>query len=291
MPTPSSGSGDTLNRSAAVGRTELRRTDALRRNNVRVTGNPTGRPLVFGHGYGGSQESWSEVIPAFENDFKIVLFDHVGAGGSDVSAYDRGKYDSLHGYADDLIEIIEQLELTDVVYVGHSVSAMMGVLASIRAPDRIGTLVLVGPSPRYVDSDSDGYSGAFTQEAIDGLLDSLDSNYLGWSSVMAPMIMGNADRPELGEALTESFTTVDPVIAAQFARVTFLSDNRRDLADVTVPTLILQSSDDVIAPMSVGEYVHRSIPGSEMIVMTSRGHVPNLSDPEQVATYIRSYLR
>jgi sigma-B regulation protein RsbQ len=245
--------------------------------------------MVFAHGFGGNRESWRLVAPEFEKDYTVVLFDHVGAGGSDTSAYDRGKYDSLHGYADDLIEIIEQLDLRDVVFVGHSVSSMIGVLAANRIPGRFSHLVLVGPSPRYVHDE--GYESGFTQDAIESLLDSLDSNYLGWSSDMAPTIMGNADRPELGEDLTSTFFTVDPQIAGQFARATFLSDNRRDLADVTVPTLILQSSDDVIAPLPVGRFVHANIPGSTYVEMTSRGHVPNLSDPAQVIAHIRSYLR
>jgi sigma-B regulation protein RsbQ len=262
--------------------------DVLRRHNVTVSGNPAGQPMLFGHGFGSSQAAWREIIPEFESDFAIVAIDHMGCGASDVAAYDRGKYDSLHGHADDIVDIVEALDLHDVVYVGHSVSGMMGLLAANRAPERFAHLVLVGPSPRYIEDD--GYPGAFTQETIDGLLDSLDSNFLGWSSVMAPTIMGRPDRPELGDALADSFTTMDPAIAAQFARVTFLSDNRRDLRDVTVPTLILQSSDDVIAPFAVGEYVHEQIPGSEYVVMTSRGHVPNLSDPHTVAAHIRSYL-
>jgi len=262
--------------------------DTLRRNNVVVTGNPDGRPMLFAHGFGGSQAAWDLVTPQFERDYKIVLFDHVGAGGSDTAAYERGKYDSLHGYADDILDIMDELDLRDVVFVGHSVAGMMGVLAANHRPERFGALVLVGPSPRYVHDE--GYEGAFSPEGIQDLLDSLDANYLGWSNAMAPVIMGNADRPELSEQLAASFWTVDPVIAAQFARATFLSDNRRDLADVTVPTLVLQSSEDLIAPLSVGEFVHSRIPGSTLVVMNSRGHVPNLSDPAEVSMHIRSYL-
>lgn len=262
--------------------------DVLRRNNVQVTGNPEGRPIVFAHGFGCSQEMWRSVLPRFEADYRVIAFDHVGAGSSDSSAYDRAKYDSLHGYADDILEILEKLDLRDVVYVGHSVSGMMGVLASNRDPSRFGAMVLVGPSPRYVN-DVD-YFGGFEQADIDGLLDALDSNYLGWSSSMAPVIMGNADRPELGEELTESFCRVDPQIARQFARVTFLSDNRRDLAQVAIPTLVLQCTDDPIAPLPVGEYVHQQIPGSTMVVIAATGHVPNLSEPDEVAREIRSFL-
>jgi len=262
--------------------------DARRRNNVHVTGLPSGRPVLFAHGFGCSQEMWRHVAPDFEPDHRVVLFDHVGAGGSDLGAYDRGKYDSLHGYADDVLEIMEELDLHDVVYVGHSVSAMIGVLAATRDPSRFGALVLVGPSARYIDDD--GYVGGFPQADIDSLLDSLDSNYLGWSSAMAPAIMGNSDRPELGEELTTSFCSTDPTIAGHFARVTFLSDNRRDLAKVTTPTLVLQCTDDIIAPLPVGEYVHHEIPGSRMVVMSATGHCPNLSDPVQLVKEIRNFL-
>jgi sigma-B regulation protein RsbQ len=262
--------------------------DVLRRNNVRVTGNPDGRPMVLAHGFGCSQEMWRLVVPHLADTFRIVLFDQVGAGNSDLSAYDRGKYDSLHGYADDVLEILDALDLSDVVFVAHSVSTMVAVLAANREPERFGALVLVGPSPRYID-DTD-YVGGFTQTDIDGLLDALDSNYLGWSAAMAPVIMGNSERPELAEELTASFCRIDPTIARHFARVTFLSDNRRDLAKVVTPTLVLQCTEDLIAPMPVGEYVNRQIPGSEMVVLSARGHVPNLSDPELVARAIREFV-
>jgi len=261
---------------------------AIDRNNVVVSGNPTGRPMVFAHGFGCSQEVWRNVTPAFADDHLIVVFDHVGAGGSDLSAYDPGKYDSLHGYADDLGEILEELDLHDVVFVGHSVSSMVGVLAANRDPSRFGALVLVGPSPRYVN-DGD-YVGGFEQDDIDAMLDTLDSNYLGWSSAMAPVMTGNADRPEVGQELTDNFCSTDPTIARHFARVTFLSDNRRDLAAVSVPTLVLQSTDDVIAPLGVGRFVTESIPGSSFVMMSSTGHCPNLSDPGQLADAIRNYL-
>ena len=262
--------------------------DVLVRNNVVVSGNVDGRPLIFAHGFGCSQQMWRYVAPQFEERYKIVLFDHVGAGGSDLDAYDRSKYDSLHGYADDVVQLIEELDLDDVVFVGHSVSAMIGVLASERAPHRFGALVLVGPSARYVDDD--GYSGGFTEDAMDGLLDALDSNYLGWSQTMAPVVMGNPDRPQLGEELTESFCRIDPTIARHFARVTFLSDNREDLGHVTTPTLVIQCSDDPIAPATAGRYVHEHIEGSTFVTITATGHVPNLSDPDQLASEIAAFL-
>jgi sigma-B regulation protein RsbQ len=262
--------------------------DVLRRNNVIVTGNPDGRPLVFAHGFGCSQEAWNLVAPHFERDYQVVLFDHVGAGGSDLTAYDRGKYDSLHGYADDLLEILDTLRLDDVVVVGHSVSAMIGVLAANHDPSRFGALILVGPSPRYVNDGE--YQGGFERADIEALLDALDANYLGWSAVTAPMIMGNPDRPEFGDRLTASFCSTNPEIARHFAHVTFLSDNRSDLARVTVPTLVMQCTDDVIAPRVVGEYVHHSIPGSTLTVLAATGHIPILSGPSEVIAAIRDYL-
>lgn len=266
-----------------------RQSDVRRRNNVVVSGTAGGRPMLFAHGFGCSQEMWRAVAKDFEKDHEVVLFDLVGAGGSDRAAYDRAKYDSLNGYADDVVEIVEELDLHDVVFVGHSVSAMIGVLAAIKAPARFGALVLVGPSPRYIDDAP--YVGGFSKPDIDSMLDTLDLNYLGWSEAMAPVIAGNADRPELGQELTESFCRVDPAIARHFARVTFLSDNRRDLAAVTTPTLVLQCTDDPIAPLPVGTYVHEQIAGSEFVVMTATGHCPNLSDPELLTEAIRAYLR
>ncbi|MBG6239428.1 sigma-B regulation protein RsbQ [Mycetocola sp. CAN_C7] len=260
-----------------------------RRNNVTISGNPAGRTLVFAHGFGCSQEMWNAVSPRFEADYQVVRFDQVGAGGSDLSAYDPGKYDSLHGYADDLLEILDDIDRNDIVFIGHSVSAMIGVLAATRNPSRFGALVLVAPSPRYINSGA--YIGGFEQADIDSLLDALDANYLGWSGTIAPLMMGNSDRPELGDTLTESFCRVDPAIARHFARVTFLSDNRRDLRDVTTPTLILQCQDDIIAPLPVGEFVHAEIAGSTLMVLDATGHCPNLSAPDEVTDAIVAFLR
>jgi len=260
----------------------------LERNAVRVCGVPDGRPIVFAHGFGCDQGMWRFVAPDFEVDHRVVLFDQVGFGNSDLSAYDRDKYGSLRGYAADLVEICRELELTDVVFVGHSVSAMIGVLAFEQAPELFGALVMVGPSPRYVNDDD--YTGGFSRADIAGLLDSLESNHLGWSAQMAPVIMGNPDRPELGEELTSSFCRTDPAVASQFARVTFLSDNRSDLSAVTVPTLVLQCSDDVIAPEVVGRYVHDAIPGSVFTKLAATGHCPNLSAPEETTAAIRAFL-
>jgi sigma-B regulation protein RsbQ len=263
--------------------------DVMVRHNITVTGKPDGQPILFAHGYGCDQNMWRLVAPRFEADFKVVRFDYVGAGQSDIAAYDPERYASLQGYVDDVLDIVRELDLRDVVFVGHSVSSMVGVLAALAEPDRFAKLVLVGPSPRYIDEG--GYRGGFSEQDITELLDSLDSNYLGWSSTMAPVIVGNPDRPELGAELTESFCRTDPAIASRFARVTFLADNRADLARVTTPTLVLQCSDDVIAPQVVGEYVHAAIPGSTLVLLQATGHCPHLSAPDETAEAIATFVR
>ena len=263
-------------------------TNVLVRNNVTVAGNPEGRTMVFAHGFGCDQHMWRFVVPAFEASHRIVLFDYVGAGGSDVSAYDDDRYSTLDGYAQDVIEVLDALEVRDAVFVGHSVSSMVGVRAALQRPDLLTTLILVGPSPRYIN-DGD-YIGGFTEDDIEGLLQSLDSNYLGWSTSMAPVIMGNDERPELGAELTASFCRTDPEIQKKFARVTFLSDHRADLPALRAPTLVLQCSDDVIAPDAVGWFVHEQIAGSEFRQLQAVGHCPNLSAPEETVEAIREFL-
>jgi sigma-B regulation protein RsbQ len=262
--------------------------DVLRRNNVTEAGVKDGQPMLCAHGFGCDQNMWRHVVPAFTGTHRVILFDHVGAGGSDLSAFDPARYADLEGYAEDILDICHALDLTDVVFVGHSVSAMMGVLAANREPGRFSRLVLVGPSPRYINSD--GYVGGFTEEDIEGLLESLDSNYLGWSSAMAPVIMGNPDRPDLGQELTNSFCRTDPEIARHFARATFTSDNRADLAAVQVPTLVLQCSDDAIAPEAVGAYVHQQVAGSTLVQLEATGHCPNLSAPDETVAAISEFL-
>jgi sigma-B regulation protein RsbQ len=260
----------------------------MRRNNVTVWGDGT-TPMMFAHGYGCDQHMWRNVAPAFAPTHRIVLFDHVGSGRSDLTAYDRAKYSSLQGYADDVLEICHELDLRDVVFVGHSVSSMIGILAALREPDRFSALILIGPSPRYIDDGE--YVGGFTRQDIDELLEFQQSNYLGWSSTLAPIIMGNADQPELAEELTTSFCSTNPDVARQFAAVTFLSDNRADLPGVSVPALILQCSDDAIAPERVGEYVHANLPDSTLVRMRATGHCPHLSAPQETIEAIRAFLR
>jgi sigma-B regulation protein RsbQ len=257
------------------------------RNNIRIAGSGQ-RTMIFAHGFGCDQNMWRFVAPAFEPEFRTVLFDHVGAGRSDLSAYDWTKYSSLQGYADDVVEIGRALGLKDAVFVGHSVSAMIGALASIKAPEMFESLVMVGPSPRYIDDGE--YRGGFTAPQIEELLASLDDNHMGWSMAMAPAIMGNRDRPELGEELANSFCRTDPEIAKQFARVTFMSDNREDLAKIPARTLVLQCKDDIIANEDVGSYVKTHVPRSEMVILEATGHCPNLSAPQEVVAAIQSFV-
>lgn len=244
--------------------------------------------MVFAHGFGCDGTMWRRVAPAFAETHRVVVFDWVGAGDSDVSAFHPARYASLSGYAADVLELLDELDLQDVVFVGHSVSAMIGVLAANRAPGRFRSLVLVGPSPRYLDAD--GYPGAFSREDIDELLTNMDRDYLGWSSVMGPVIMGNPDRPELAEELTGSFCRTDAEIAKHFARVTFLSDNRADLPDVQVPSLILQCRDDAIAPMAVGRYVEAHMPDSRLVVLDAVGHCPHVSAPDEMVEVVRAFV-
>jgi sigma-B regulation protein RsbQ len=263
--------------------------DLLGRHNVTVTGRGDGPTMVFAHGFGCDQQMWRFVAPQFEGDFRVVRFDHAGAGASDPAAWDPERHSTLQGYADDVLGILRALEATDVVYVGHSVAAMIGVLAEIAEPDRFRSLVLVSPSPRYID-DVD-YVGGFTEADIRELLGSMDSNYLGWSSAMAPVIMGNADRPELSGELTESFCRTDPLIARHFAEVTFTSDNRADLSRVRAPALVLQCTADAIAPVSVGQYVADALPNATLVLLEATGHCPNLSAPRQTTAAIEQFVR
>jgi sigma-B regulation protein RsbQ len=262
--------------------------DTLQRNNVTVTGNPDGPVVVLAHGFGCDQNMWRLTVPALAPEYRVVLFDYVGAGQSDPSAFDEQRYASLEGYAADVEEVCAALDLRDAVFVGHSVSAMVGVLAARQTPERIGALVMVAPSPCYLN-DGD-YKGGFSAEDIDELLVSLESNYLGWSAAMAPAIMGTPDRPELGEELTNSFCATDPAMARVFARTTFLSDSRADLDSVRVPTLILESTEDIIAPRAVGAFLHSAVEGSTLVTLDATGHCPHMSAPEATNRAITGFL-
>ena len=263
--------------------------DTLARHHVSIAGAEEGPSMVFAHGFGCDQTMWRYVAPAFADRYRVITFDFIGSGRSDTSAFDPHKYADLSGYAADVVEILEELNLRDVVFVGHSVSAMIGALAVIEAKDRFDKLVMVCPSPRYIDDV--GYIGGFAREDIDELLESLESNYLGWSSAMAPMIMGNPERPGLGQELTASFCRMDPAIARRFAMTTFLSDNREDLPRIGVPTLVLQCTDDVIAPTAVGAYAARAVPDGTLVHLAATGHCPNLSAPEETINAISDFLQ
>jgi sigma-B regulation protein RsbQ len=262
--------------------------DVSKRNHVKVAGGGT-QPMLFAHGFGCDQNMWRFVAPAFADDYKLVLFDYVGSGRSDLSAYDAERYATLDGYAQDVLDVCHALDLRDVVFVGHSVSAMIGVLAARREPERFAHLIMIGPSPRYLN-DPPEYAGGFERSDIEGLLDTMDKNYIGWANHLGPAIMANADRPELGQELTESFCSTDPVIARRFAEATFFADNRNDLAGLRIPSLVLQCSEDIIAPRGGGEYVHRELPGSTLRMMQATGHCPHMSAPEETIALMREYL-
>jgi len=262
--------------------------DVLKRNNVSIYGE-AGKPvMVFAHGYGCDQNVWSAVIEAFEQDYQIIVFDYVGAGKSDLSAYSTEKYASLEGYTEDIFDIYACLNLKDTILVAHSVSCMVGLLAAIKKPELFSKLIFIGPSPRYINDDA--YHGGFTSEDIDGLFEMMDDNYLGWSRALAPSIMGNSDRPVLGESLTNTFCATDPTIAKQFARVTFLSDNRKDLPNLGVPSLTLQCVSDIIAPVEVGSYMNKNMLNNTLVVMNATGHCPHMSAPKETIDLIKSYL-
>jgi sigma-B regulation protein RsbQ len=257
------------------------------RNNVKVFGKGS-QSMLFAHGFGCDQNMWRYITPAFEEDYKIFLFDYVGAGKSDISAYNPERYSSLEGYARDILDICQDLQLLDVIFVGHSVSSMIGLLAAIEKPDYFNKLVMIGPSPCYIN-DMD-YKGGFEKADIESMLETMDKNYIGWANFLAPNIMGHKDRPELSGELTESFCTTDPIIARQFAEATFFSDNRKDLQNIQIPSLILQCSEDIIAPLSVGDYLSQHLPKNTFKVMKATGHCPHLSEPEETISLIKEYL-
>jgi sigma-B regulation protein RsbQ len=259
----------------------------LARNHVRVFGRGK-QPMLFAHGFGCDQNMWRYVTPAFEDDYKIVLFDYVGSGHSDARAYDARRYSTLQGYADYVLDVVHALDLHDVIFVGHSVSSMIGVLAANREPDRFERLILIGPSPRYINDAP--YVGGFERADIDGLLEMMDKNFLGWANFLAPAIMKNADRPELGAELTESFCSTDPIMARNFAEATFYADNRADLASVSVPSLILQCSEDMVAPTVVGQYLEAHLPNSTLKMMNATGHCPHMSHPDETIALMKAYL-
>jgi sigma-B regulation protein RsbQ len=262
-------------------------TDVLKRNNVTISGAGE-KVMLFAHGFGCDQNSWNYIREAFTPGYKLVLFDYVGAGKSDTSAYDPVKYDSLEGYSTDILEICEALELTDVIFIGHSVSCMAGVMAAIKSPGIFKKLIFIGPSPCYINKD--GYIGGFEKDTIDDLLEVMEEDYISWSRSMAPVIMNIGNGEEMVAELGDSFCSIDPVIGKQFARVTFLSDNRTDLERVPVASLTIQCSGDMIAPLSVGKYIHSNMPGNTLTVLDAAGHCPHMSHPKETVEAIEAYL-
>jgi sigma-B regulation protein RsbQ len=260
----------------------------LTRNNVKVSGKGT-QPMLFAHGFGCDQNMWRFVTPAFADDYRIVLFDYVGSGKSDLQAYSAERYGHLDGYVQDVLDVCAELDLKDVIFVGHSVSSVVGMLAAIREPERFKRLILVGPSPRYIN-DLPAYVGGFDRSDIVGLLEVMEKNYIGWANFLAPVVMKNPERPELTRELEESFCSTDPQIARRFAEATFFSDNRDDLPKVPVPSLIMQCSEDALAPLEVGEYLDRHLPQSTLRVMRATGHCPQMSHPEETIQVIKEYL-
>lgn len=261
--------------------------DVLSRNNVKVMGQGK-RPLVMAHGFGCDQKMWRFVAPAFASDYRLVLFDYVGFGESELDAYDPQRYSHLQGYAQDVLDICAALNLEQAIFVGHSVSSMIGMLAAIAAPERFERLVMIGPSPCYINDES--YVGGFDRQDIDQLLDIMEKNYIGWAHFLAPVVMQNAERPQLTQELEASFCSTDPAIATRFAKATFYGDNRRDLARVPVPSLILQCKDDTIAPVEVGQYLHQHLPHSTLTLMEATGHCPHMSHPDETIQLIKTYL-
>ncbi len=255
--------------------------------NVRITGRGS-QPIVFAHGLGCDQNMWRFVAPLFEEKFKVVLFDYIGSGKSDVLQYSKEKYNSLHGYAEDVIAICNSLRLQDVIFVGHSVSCMIGLLASISQPHLFSRIIMVAPSPFYMNDS--GYKGGFEKNEIEQLLAIMEKNLVDWANLYTPKIMGNEGSPELSNELKESFCTTDPAITHQFSTVTFYSDNRKDLSKLTLPCLILQCREDILAPLEVGEYMHTHTPGSTLRILNATGHCPHLSAPEETVRVIKEYL-
>jgi sigma-B regulation protein RsbQ len=262
--------------------------DVLKRNNVKVSGRGT-QPMLFAHGFGCDQNMWRFVAPAFEEDYRVVLFDYVGSGKSDLRAYDPARYSTLEGYAQDVLDVCTALRLREVLFVGHSVSSVVGLLASIKEPRLFSRIIMVGPSPCYIN-DPPAYRGGFERADIEGLLELMERNYIGWASFLAPVVAKNPERPELARELEESFCSTDPRVARRFAEATFLSDHRGDLQWVTVPSLIMQCSEDAIAPAEVGDYLSRHLPHSTLRVLEATGHCPHMSHPAETIRVIREYL-
>jgi sigma-B regulation protein RsbQ len=259
----------------------------LIRNNVKISGKGK-QPIIFANGFGCDQKMWRFLTPAFADDYQIILFDYVGSGQSDVKAYEIDRYSDLKGYAQDILDICESLSLSNVILVAHSVSGMIGILASLQASHLFQRLILIGSSPCYINKTD--YVGGFEEQDIAGLLDIMEKNYIGWANFLAPIVMRNQDQPELTRELEKSFQSNDPTIATHFAEITLYSDNRHNLSKAIVPSLILQCTDDAFVPVEVGYYLHQYLPKSILKVMQATGHCPHMSHPQETINLLKEYL-
>ena len=261
--------------------------DVLKRNNVNIIGKGD-KVILFAHGFGCSQNAWKRIISSFAEEYKLVLFDYVGAGKSDISAYDNSRYNSLDGYAMDIIEICDELKIKDAIFIGHSVSAMIGALVAIKHPCIFKKLIFIAPSPCYINEE--GYVGGFEKEDIDALLELMENDFASFTKSMVPVIVANPSQPELADEMENNFCTTDKEILKQFARITFLSDNRKDLPDIPVESLTLQCSEDIIAPTEVGKYINENTPKNKLVILQATGHCPHMSAPEETINNIKSFL-
>lgn len=259
--------------------------------NLNVEGNLSAKQtLVFAHGFGTDQTAWDAVKAAFLADYKLILYDNIGAGRSDPNAYSPIKYNSLNSYAQDMVNIIEGLELEDVIIIAHSVSSMIAVLAAIKVPERIFRLVLIGASPSYLNDETENYTGGFTQEMLDGMYSSMTTNYYAWASGFSSLAMGNPDQPELGIQFAQTLSAIRPDIALSVAKVIFESDVRKDLAALKKETLLLHAWNDIAVPEEVANYLKEHIEGSTLNMLNATGHLPHISAPEEVIAAIKSFI-
>jgi sigma-B regulation protein RsbQ len=262
--------------------------DVWHRHHLAVIGEGP-RTIVLAHGFGCDQRAWRHVAADLARDHRVVLFDHMGCGRSDAAQWTPQRYATLNGYAQDVVDICAQLPWRDLVYVGHSISGSIGILAAIAAPQYFDRLILVGPSPRFLNDPPD-YMGGFEREDILAMLDLMDRNRIGWANYLAPVAMKNDDRPELSRELADNLCAGDPAIIRHFAEVVFMSDVRAELPKLTRPALILQCADDAIASGEVGAYLHQHLRGSRLRLMKATGHLPHLSHPQETIEMIRAEL-
>ncbi|WP_025143776.1 alpha/beta fold hydrolase [Pedobacter jeongneungensis] len=259
----------------------------LIRNNVKILGEGS-QVIMLAHGFGCAQSSWKYITDAFLEDYKVILFDYVGSGDSDLSQYDKRKYATLEGYACDVIDIIETLELSNVIFIGHSVSSMIGMIAALQLPEAFKKLIFIGPSPRYLN-DRD-YIGGFNIGDLETIFEHIAEDYVGWSKQLAPVVMDTPSKPELSDFLQECFEATDPSVALAFAMATFKADYRDKLKDLEVPSLTLQSSNDIMAPLSAGEFIYKNTPENFLVVMKATGHFPHISAPEETIKEIKEFI-